>query len=249
MRHTALHSHKSEIFATAICLIMVLALAGCGGTNAEQSARPESDAAGSPGAMAPMLNIGGKFFTAPHMAESFLPDGFSSAGTLTAEQAYNTGHEGVEFFTDPDEPGVIYTFSNYASQVAFGLTDSGKLKMQYMRWESTDIESIFTRYPEYMGLPTDNGLYIYVWQMTEGTYQCGLSSSESITDEELSSMRGITPAEMKSLLASYGYNIVEPQFQINVVPVHHPLSACDPAVTDEYISSLQEMFFGDGSWK
>lgn len=39
---------------------------------------------------------------------------------------------------------------------------------------SADMEQLKARFPIYFNLPASNGLEVYIWQMAEGSYSCGL---------------------------------------------------------------------------
>lgn len=39
---------------------------------------------------------------------------------------------------------------------------------------SADMEQLKAKFPMYFNLPASNGLEVYIWQMAEGSYSCGL---------------------------------------------------------------------------
>lgn len=93
----------------------------------------------------PMLVIDGKKYMDPYKPESTLPHGYSLAGTLTAEQAYNTGLEGMQFFSNPNEPDVYYTYQLCGTPTGLDEVDSENRNWQYLRWISADADALKER--------------------------------------------------------------------------------------------------------
>jgi hypothetical protein len=71
-------------------------------------------------------------------------------------------------------------------QVKLHLSDS-EVPVNHGKWEDEmvftlvqereaeiDVDSLRAKYPEYFDLSTFKGLELYVWQMAEGSYSCGL---------------------------------------------------------------------------
>ena len=88
----------------------------------------------------PTLCMDGVYYVDPFMPISYLPEGYRFAGTLTKEQAHNTGLEGTEYYTNPEEPEHFFTYQLSGTPVGLNEVDSTKLKMQYVRWIKLDAE-------------------------------------------------------------------------------------------------------------
>lgn len=98
------------------------------------------------------------------------------------------------------------------------------------------------KYPEYYDLPTEKGLELYVWQLAEGAWSCGLmaGTNREKTNEELWNLRAASVREMQEILASYKL----PAEEIAVIPIHVPHSSYMYLIDEDYRAAVREMFFG-----
>lgn len=124
----------------------------------------------------------------------------------------------------------------------------------------TDAPKVDTKlletYPEYFGLDVSNGLDVYVWQMSAGSYSFGVLSHSEIPresfSEELMFMKGTNAQEMHQILASYDID----ESQIHIIPWQNPISSYfgpwwivregeDLAQKqEEYVKLIKTMLFG-----
>ena len=99
----------------------------------------------------------------------------------------------------------------------YGETDPNKLS-------ETQI-FLMSRYPEYFGLDSSEGLDVYVWQMAENHYSFGvLSHSEPMRDwlsYDLINLKGVSVENMREILATYDID----EDDINVIPWQNPISS------------------------
>lgn len=100
---------------------------------------PETE---TPNVERPMLQMDGAFYVDPYKPETVLPAGFSPAGQLTEEQAYNTGLAGTDYFTNPDLPGEFYTYQICGTAVAVDEVDSEQRQWAYLRWIPVKLEAL-----------------------------------------------------------------------------------------------------------
>ncbi len=98
------------------------------------------------------------------------------------------------------------------------------------------------KYPEYYDLPTDKGLELYVWQLAEGAWSCGLmaGTNREKTNDELWNLRAASVREMQEILASYKL----PAEEIAVIPIYVPYSSYMYVIDEDYRAAVREMFFG-----
>ncbi len=125
--------------------------------------------------------------------------------------------------------------------------------------KTADLAGLRKKYPEYFDLDTSHGLELYVWQMSQYSYSCGLlpGTDREKTFEELMKMIGTTVPEMRLIL--FAYDIAEDD--IVVIPWQNPISSYlgeywvspedeDPAAAEkrkqEYITVLRGKFFVKG---
>ena len=91
----------------------------------------------------------------------------------------------------------------------------------YESESKSDIEKLREKYPEYFMLSAFKGIEIYVWEMAEGLYQCGMMSgtNRNKTKEEIRALaeKPLTIEEAKLILKELGigqgYFIVIPVVQ------------------------------------
>ena len=98
------------------------------------------------------------------------------------------------------------------------------------------------RFPEYFDLETGKGLELYVWQMSESSYRCGLlpGTNRNKTDEELwnLSQNSASVGEMNAILNSYGI----PRENVFVMPIHQPISSYWYEIDEAYTAAVRAMF-------
>ena len=119
-----------------------------------------------------------------------------------------------------------------------------------------DIASLRAKYPEYFDLSTFKGLELYVWQMAEGSYSCGLmlGTNRNKTLEELVNLKGASIEEMRAILSTYDID----ENDVFIVPWQNPISSYmpeywirekdeDPSSVEkrqqEYIDGIRHMLF------
>lgn len=99
------------------------------------------------------------------------------------------------------------------------------------------------KFPEYFDLPTDKGLEVYIWQMSESNYQCGLMAGTNTnkTNEQKQSLKPATIQEMRLILSTYSL----PTNDIFLIAYSHPLSSYSYEINDEYYVELHAIFWHD----
>ena len=119
-----------------------------------------------------------------------------------------------------------------------------------------DIASLRAKYPEYFDLSTFKGLELYVWQMAEGSYSCGLmlGTNRNKTLEELVNLKGASIEEMRAILSTYDID----ENDVFIIPWQNPISSYmpeywirekdeDPSSVEkrqqEYIDGIRHMLF------
>ena len=92
--------------------------------------------------------------------------------------------------------------------------------------DEIDVASLRKKYPEYFDLSTGKGLELYVWEMAQGDYNCGLMSGTNRDKdyEELFSLKGASIEEMKAILSTYDID----EDSIIIIPWQNPLSSYLP---------------------
>ncbi len=98
-------------------------------------------------------------------------------------------------------------------------------------------------FPEYFGLPTDKGLEVYVWQLAENSYFCGLLPGQNLhySDNRLWNLKPTTIEEMKYILGTYDIN---PNL-ISIIPIAVPHSSYIYEIDAEYCKKIESMFFDE----
>jgi len=123
---------------------------------------------------------------------------------------------------------------------------------------AADLEALRDKYPDYFDLTTSNGLEVYVWQMGQGSYSCGVlpGTNQEKTIEELMNLKDATIAEMRAILSTYDIDAED----VFIIPWQNPVSSYlgeywisqedeDPAAVEkrkqDYIEGIRQMLFGD----
>jgi hypothetical protein len=330
-KKTAFWIVAAALAVCAVAVICILAKGARGRTEAGQTNLPNR----------PMLCMDGVYYVDPYMPISYLPEGYRLAGTLTKEQAYNTGLEGTEYYTDPEAED-FYTYQLTGTPVGLNEVDTTQRSMHYLRWipldaeegmgrtltlddvrmlaakgdalgwddltlydykvtgsglyircypidsrydllvgatretaepiyyllrdkktnasidirtedvdaflqadseRAAELERLRQEYPAFFDLPTDKGLAVYVWKLSEDAYSCILLPDSGKTREatELWEMKSVNLQEMRTILSSYS---VSPE-DVAVIPWTNPLSSFYSPTDEDYVESLREMLFED----
>lgn len=112
---------------------------------------------------------------------------------------------------------------------------------------SAEIEQLKTRYSMYFDLPTSKGLEVYIWQMSEESYSCGLLSgnNQNYTQEEIWDLyiASATLDEMRAIVASYMPDIT--QDDVIICPIQMPHSSYIYNIDDSYREKITNLFWSN----
>ena len=104
------------------------------------------------------------------------------------------------------------------------------------------LEELQKECPEYFELSAFKGIEVYVWQMAEDSYRCGMMSgtNRNKTEEEIWDLadHSLSIEEAKTILASLN---VDSEYLI-VMPVIQPISSYQYEIDDEYCEKVKELF-------
>ena len=104
------------------------------------------------------------------------------------------------------------------------------------------VETLKEKYPEYFELSDFKGIEVYVWQMGENVYRCGLMSgtNRNKTDEEILSLafKSLTVDEAKSILAELGVE----NDRVIAIPIVQPTSSYLYEIDDDYRERVRKLF-------
>ncbi len=103
------------------------------------------------------------------------------------------------------------------------------------------------KFPNYFGLDASNGLSVYIWQEAKDAYSCGLlpGKNTDYTKEELWELQK-SPAtldEMQTIVSFYTRQGMVSKDDITVNALVMPHSSYYYTVDDEYIRSLNDLFW------
>lgn len=114
---------------------------------------------------------------------------------------------------------------------------------------TVDMDKLKAKFPNYFNLPTTKGLEVYVWQMAENSYSCGLLSGKNIgyTQEELWDLHksSATLDEMRAIVADYMVNGGVAKSSIVIQAIGMPHSSYAYTIDDEYRQKLNELFWSE----
>ena len=112
-----------------------------------------------------------------------------------------------------------------------------------IRTESINrIEVLKHKYPEYFKLNAFKGVEIYVWQMAEGSYECGMMSgtNRNKTEEEIWELarNPISIEDAKLILKEQG---IDKKYWL-IMPVVQPVSSYRYEIDDAYREKVKKLF-------
>lgn len=115
--------------------------------------------------------------------------------------------------------------------------------------DATDIESLKAKFPEYFDLGTFKGLEVYIWQLAETSYSCGVLQglNRNYSQSEIWALHQ-NPAsleEMRAIIAYYLDEGLTDREGITLIPVSMPHSSYAYTIDDAYRAKLNELFWAD----
>ena len=117
--------------------------------------------------------------------------------------------------------------------------------------DATDIESLKAKFPMYFDLSTFKGLEIYIWQMAESSYSCGLlpGLNRNYTKSEILALHqnSASMKEMRAIIAYYLDEGLATKEDITIIPTTMPHSSYAYIIDDSYTSKLNELFWSEAS--
>ena len=106
----------------------------------------------------------------------------------------------------------------------------------------SQIEDLREKYPEYFEMSSFKGIEVYVWEMAEGSYHCGMMSgtNRNKTEEEIRGLvqKQLTIDEAKLILKELGVKKEE----IIIIPVVQPVSSYRYVIDDAYREKVRKLF-------
>ena len=106
----------------------------------------------------------------------------------------------------------------------------------------SEVERLREKYPEYFELSAFKGIEIYVWEMAEGSYHCGLMSgtNRNKTEEEIWDLakKPLTIEEAKLILNELK---IDKEYWI-IIPVVQPVSSYRYEIDDAYREKVRKLF-------
>ena len=110
-----------------------------------------------------------------------------------------------------------------------------------------EVQQLMAKYPECFGLDTTKGLEVYIWQMAEGSYSCGLlpGRNRNYTRQELLNLHKTSASieEMQVIVLSYIPDV--PKSGITIIPIAMPHSSYAYQIDEAYAQRLNERFWSN----
>lgn len=134
----------------------------------------------------PTIIMDGAAYINPYMPESELPYGYEYAGTLSDEQANDTGLAGCEYYADPSDGDSFYVFQECGTPISINTVDTTQRQWAYVRWIREETDAVqgrtltmdnvrllaqrgygltWTDFDRYSYTETGSGLYIRVYEI------------------------------------------------------------------------------------
>lgn len=112
---------------------------------------------------------------------------------------------------------------------------------------SYEVEQLRAKFPMYFDLSASKGLEVYIWQLAQGSYSCGLLPGKNLnyTQEELWNLHTASASldEMRAIVASYFPDIS--QSEVVICPIQMPHSSYAYNIDDEYREEITNLFWSE----
>jgi len=134
----------------------------------------------------------------------------------------------------------LILFSAYRSSEAYRRKKASEIV--YSVDETVNIELLKEKYPEYFDISDFKGIEVYIWQLAEEEYRCGImpGTNRNKTDEEIRKLqwKSLSVDETKAILNELGVSGNE----IVVIPITQPYSSYLYEIDDEYTERVSKLF-------
>lgn len=121
-------------------------------------------------------------------------------------------------------------------------TPESESDIEYEIDNSINVEKLMEQYPEYFELSDFKGIEVYVWQMAEESYRCGIMSgtNRNKTEEEIWKLqeKSLSVDEAKALLNELEID----RNNIIVIPTAQPYSSYLYEIDNEYTERVKKLF-------
>ena len=104
-----------------------------------------------------------------------------------------------------------------------------------------DMNKLKEEYPEYFNMSYSNGIEIYVWQMAEECYRCGMINvNGNRTSDEIYALqsKSLSVEETKAILAEIGIS----KDDIIIIPISQPYSSYFYEIDEAYKDKVIKLF-------
>ena len=137
---------------------------------------------------------------------------------------------------------IILSLSFICVFILGGCSSTQTSNMELETSNSVDMNKLKERYPEYFELGDFKGIEVYVWQMAENSYCCGMMSgtNRKKTDEEIRGLqeKSLSVEETKAILNEIGVEGSD----IIVIPITQPYSSYMYEIDDVYKENVSNLF-------
>lgn len=137
---------------------------------------------------------------------------------------------------------VILALSFTCVFMLVGCSSTQTSNMEVETYNSVNMDELREKYPEYFELEDFKGIEVYVWQMTENSYRCGMMSgtNRNKTDEEIWGLqeKSLSVEDTKAILNEIGVTGSD----IIVIPIAQPYSSYMYEIDDVYKENVLKLF-------
>lgn len=137
---------------------------------------------------------------------------------------------------------IILALSFICVFILGGCSSTQTSNMELETSNSVDMDELKERHPEYFELGDFKGIEVYVWQMAENSYCCGMMSgtNRNKTVEEIWGLqeKSLSVEETKAILNELGVEGID----IIVIPITQPYSSYMYEIDDVYKENVSNLF-------
>ena len=141
-------------------------------------------------------------------------------------------NSGYEFYDIDELKKLMEAESSFSTPTQFTITEYDN---------QIDMNKLKEEYPEYFNMSYSNGIEIYVWQMAEECYRCGMIEvNGNRTSDEIYALqsKALSVEETKAILAEIGAS----KDDIIIVPISQPYSSYFYEIDEAYKDKVIKLF-------
>lgn len=148
----------------------------------------------------------------------------------------------IRLFRSGKDPIYYDTVFNNNGTISLELSEKTKPKEEI---QTSTLKELKSKYPQYFGLSTTNGLEVFIWQTGDTEYFGGILPWRNVpySNEILQSLKPASLEDLKLILTDYDI----PRNEIFIHPIFKPSVGFNYSIDNVYCDKIQKLFWNEAN--